>query len=81
MKIQKLIDAIEQSMEFKTSTIIVKKIMANMELLQIHFLKVKVLLEGRDLKIPVKDIAIFPLLTVHNDDYLFEALTFNQKKH
>jgi CBS domain-containing protein len=33
----KLIDAIEQSMEFKTSTIIVKKKMANMELLQIHF--------------------------------------------
>ncbi|MBD3831654.1 MAG: CBS domain-containing protein, partial [Arcobacter sp.] len=42
---------------------------------------VKVLLEGRDLDIPVESIAIFPLLTVNNDDYLFEALTILIKKN
>ena len=77
----KLIDAIQQSMEFKTSTIIVKKENGIYGIITDSLLKIKVLLEGRDLTIPVKDIAIFPLLTVHNDDYLFEALTILIKKN
>ena len=77
----KLIDAIQQSMEYKTSTIIVKKENGQYGIITDSLLKIKVLLEGRDLTIPVKDIAIFPLLTVHNDDYLFEALTVLIKKN
>ncbi|BAK72517.1 MULTISPECIES: DUF294 nucleotidyltransferase-like domain-containing protein [Arcobacter] len=77
----RLIDAIEKSMEYKTSTIIVKKDSGKYGIITDSLLKVKVLLEGRDLTIPVVDIAIFPLLTVHNDDYLFEALTILIKKN
>lgn len=77
----RLIDAIEKSMEYKTSTIIVKKDSGGYGIITDSLLKVKVLLEGRDLTIPVSDIAIFPLLTVHNDDYLFEALTILIKKN
>ena len=33
------------------------------------------------MSIPVKEIATFPLLTVFNDDYLFEALTLLIKKN
>lgn len=76
-----LIDAIEKSMEFKTSTIIVKKTSGEYGIITDSLLKVKVLLQGRDLKIPVNSIAIFPLLTVKNDDYLFEALTILIKKN
>ncbi|MFY4821105.1 cyclic nucleotide-binding domain-containing protein, partial [Aliarcobacter butzleri] len=71
----KLIDAIEKSMQFKTSTIIVKKSDGGYGIITDSLLKVKVLLQGRDLTIPVRDIAIFPLLTIQKDDYLFEALT------
>lgn len=77
----KLIDAIEKSMEYKTSSIIVKKETGEYGIITDSLLKIKVLLEGRDLTIPVKDIAIFPLLTVNNDDYLFEALTVLIKKN
>ena len=77
----KLIDAIEKSMEFKTSTIIIKKENGEYGIITDSLLKVKVLLEGRDLTIPVKDIAIFPLLTVNNDSFLFEALTILIKKN
>ena len=77
----KLIDAIQQSMEFKTSTIIVKKDNGQYGIITDSLLKIKVLLEGRDLTIPVNDIAIFPLLTVNHDDYLFEALTILIKKN
>jgi len=77
----KLIDAIQQSMEFKTSSIIVKKRTGEYGIITDSLLKIKVLLEGRDLTILVKDIAIFPLLTVFNDDYLFEALTMLIKKN
>jgi CBS domain-containing protein len=77
----KLIDAIQQSMEYKTSTIIVKKDSGQYGIITDSLLKIKVLLEGRDLTIPVKDIAIFPLLTVNKDDYLFEALTVLIKKN
>ena len=77
----KLIDAIEKSMEYKTSSIIVKKDSGEYGIITDSLLKIKVLLEGRDLTIPVKDIAIFPLLTVNNDDYLFEALTILIKKN
>ncbi len=75
----KLTDAIAKSIEYKTSTIIVKN-ENEYGIITDSLLKMKVLLEGRDLNIPVEDIAIFPLLTVHNDDYLFEALTLLIKK-
>ena len=77
----KLIDAIEKSMEYKTSSIVVKKDSGEYGIITDSLLKIKVLLEGRDLTIPVKDIAIFPLLNVNNDDYLFEALTILIKKN
>ena len=77
----KLIDAIQQSMDYRTSTIIVKKQSGEYGIITDSLLKIKVLLEGRDLTIPVIDIAIFPLLTVHDDDYLFEALTILIKKN
>lgn len=77
----KLIDAIQKSMEYKTSSIIVKRKTGEYGIITDSLLKIKVLLEGRDLTIPVKDIAIFPLLTVNNDDYLFEALTVLIKKN
>lgn len=77
----KLLDAIEKSMEFKTSTIIVQKQTGQYGIITDSLLKTKVLLEKRDLNIPVKDIAIFPLLTVFHDDYLFEALTLLIKKN
>ncbi|MDN5052682.1 DUF294 nucleotidyltransferase-like domain-containing protein [Aliarcobacter butzleri] len=77
----KLIDAIEKSMQFKTSTIIVKKSDGGYGIITDSLLKVKVLLQGRDLAIPVRDIAIFPLLTIQKDDYLFEALTILIKRN
>ncbi|MGB5793348.1 DUF294 nucleotidyltransferase-like domain-containing protein [Poseidonibacter sp.] len=77
----KLIDAIEKSMTYKTSTIIVKNENNEYGIITDSLLKVKVLLEGRKLDIPVKDIAIFPLMTVFHDDYLFEALTVLIKRN
>ncbi len=77
----KLIDAIEKSMNFKTSTIIVKKEDATYGIITDSLLKVKVLLEGKALNIPVKDIAVFPLMTVCDDDYLFDALTVLIKRN
>jgi CBS domain-containing protein len=77
----KLIDAIEKSMTYKTSTIIVKKEDNTYGIITDSLLKVKVLLEGRTLDIPVSDIAIFPLMTVCSDDYLFEALTVLIKRN
>ena len=77
----KLVDAIQKSMEYKTSSIIVKRKTGEYGIITDSLLKTKVLLEGRDLSIPVKNIAIFPLLTVNNDDYLFEALTVLIKKN
>ena len=77
----KLIDAIEQSMEYKTSTIIVKNDKNEYGIITDSLLKVEVLLKGRDLSILVEDIAIFPILSVNLDDYLFEALTLLIKKN
>ncbi len=70
----KLIDAIEKSMEYKTSTIIVRNGL-EYGIITDSLLKMKVLLEGRDLTIPVEEIAIFPLISVQNDDYLFDAFS------
>lgn len=70
----KLIDAIQKSMEYKTSTIIVRNGL-EYGIITDSLLKMKVLLEGRDLTIPVEDIAIFPLISVQNDDYLFDAFS------
>lgn len=77
----KLIDAIGKSMDYKTSTIIVRKSNIEYGIITDSLLKVKVLLEGRNLSIPVDDIAIFPLLSVNLDEYLFEALTLLIKKN
>lgn len=77
----KLIDAIDKSMKYKTSTIIVESENHEYGIITDSLLKVKVLLEGRDLSIPVSSIAIFPLLTIKQDDYLFEALTILVKKN
>jgi len=76
----KLIDAIEKSIEFKTSTIIVKY-EKGYGIITDSLLKMKVLLEGRNLDIPVKDIAIYPLLSVNKDDYLFDAFSLLIKKN
>lgn len=77
----KLIDAIQKSMEYKTSTILIKGDNNEYGIITDSLLKVKVLLEGRDLSIPVSDIAIFPLMTVFNDDYLFDALSVLIKRN
>jgi len=76
----KLIDAIEKSIEFNTSTIIVEH-EKGYGIITDSLLKMKVLLEGRDLTIPVDDIAIFPLLTVNKEDYLFDAFSLLIKKN
>lgn len=77
----KLIEAIDKSMQYETSTIIVKLDTRKYGIITDSLLKVKVLLEGRDLTIPVEEIAISPILTVNLDDYLFEALTLLIKKN
>ncbi|RXK11480.1 cyclic nucleotide-binding protein [Halarcobacter mediterraneus] len=77
----KLIDAIDKSMQYETSTIIVKFDTHKYGIITDSLLKIKVLLEGRDLSIPVEEIAISPILTVNLDDYLFEALTLLIKKN
>ncbi len=64
-----LINAIQKSMEYKTSSIIVKRKNKEYGIITDSILKTRVLLEGRDLNIPVKDIAKFPLLTVFNEYY------------
>ncbi len=68
-------------MDYSTSTIIVRKSNTEYGIITDSLLKVKVLLEGRDLSIPVDEIAIFPLLSVNLDEYLFEALTLLIKKN
>ena len=75
-----LLQAIEGSMEAKTSTIIVKKD-NTYGIITDSLLKTKVLLAGKSLDINVGDIATFPLMTVHEDDYLFEALTVLVKRN
>src|SRR5574344_577747 len=77
----KLIDAIDKTKKYKTSTIIIEGDNKEYGIITDSLLKVKVLLEGRDLSIPVSDIAIFPLLTIKQDDYLFEALTILVKRN
>ena len=76
----KLLDAIEKSLEYKTSTIIVRKD-NKYGIITDSILKMKVLLQKRDLSINVDEIAIFPLLTVNADDFLFDALSLLIKKN
>jgi len=76
----KLIDAIEKSTEYNTSTIVVKK-GDKYGIITDSLLKTKVLLEGRDLNIPVSEIAIYPILSVYKDDYLFDAFSLLIKKN
>jgi CBS domain-containing protein len=75
-----LLEAIEGSMEAKTSTIIVKK-EDKYGIITDSLLKTKVLLEAKPLDIKVGEIANFPLMTVHEEDYLFEALTVLVKRN
>ncbi|NQY93145.1 MAG: cyclic nucleotide-binding domain-containing protein, partial [Campylobacteraceae bacterium] len=70
-----LLEAIEKSIKYKTSSIIVKSNNNEYGIITDSTLKMKVLLKGRDLSIPVKEIAVYPLLTINNDEYLLEALT------
>lgn len=77
---EKLLNAIEKSLEYKTSTIVVKKD-KEYGIITDSLLKMKVLLQKRDLNIEVQEIAIFPLLTVNADDYLFDALSLLIKKN
>ena len=77
---EKLLNAIEKSLEYKTSTIVVKK-GEEYGIITDSLLKMKVLLQKRDLNIEVQEIAIFPLLTVNADDYLFDALSLLIKKN
>lgn len=76
----KLLDAIEQSINYKTSTIIVK-MNGDYGIITDSLLKMKVLLQGRDLNIPVEEIAIFPLISVQKDDYLFDAFSLLIKRN
>ncbi|RXJ60492.1 DUF294 nucleotidyltransferase-like domain-containing protein [Candidatus Marinarcus aquaticus] len=76
----KLLDAIEQSINYKTSTIIVK-MNGDYGIITDSLLKMKVLLQGRDLNIPVEEIAIFPLISVQKDDYLFDAFSVLIKRN
>ncbi|CAI8234986.1 MAG: Uncharacterised protein [Arcobacter lacus] len=76
----KLLEAIEGSMEYKTSTIIVKKD-NEYGIITDSLLKTKVLLANKPLNSTVSEIANFPLMTVLDDDYLFEALTVLVKKN
>jgi len=77
---EKLLNAIEKSLQYKTSTIVVKR---NNEygIITDSLLKMKVLLKKRDLNIEVQEIAIFPLLYVCAEDYLFDALSLLIKKN
>ena len=75
----KLIDAIEKSIEYKTSTIIVQY-EQGYGIITDSLLKMKVLLKDRNLDIPVSDIAIYPLLSINKDDYLFDAFSLLIKK-
>ena len=77
---EKLLNAIEKSLEYKTSTIVVKK-GEEYGIITDSLLKMKVLLQKRDLNIEVQEIAIFPLLSVNAEDYLFDALSLLIKKN
>jgi CBS domain-containing protein len=69
----KVCDAISKSIEYKTSTIVVKD-EKNYGIITDSVLKKEVLLKGCDLNISCKQIAIFPFICVNNDDFLFQVL-------
>ncbi len=69
-----LIKAIEKSFEYKTSTIIVQD-GEQYGIITDSVLKKEVLLKGRDLEDTIaKDIAIFPIVCVEEEDFLFQVL-------
>ncbi len=68
-----LSDAISKSIEFKTSTIIVKD-ENKYGIITDSILKKDVLLKGCDLSLKAKDIAKFPFICVKADDFLFQVL-------
>ena len=75
-----LLSAIKKSQEQKTSTIIVKK--ENLYgIITDSILKNEVLLKNKSLDIKVKEIAIFPVLCIKENDYLFDALSLLIKKN
>jgi len=76
-----LITAIKKSMELKTSTIIVKKHTKEYGIITDSLLKIKILLERKSLNIFVEDIAVFPLISINEDDYLFDGLSLLIKKN
>ena len=69
----KVCDAISSSIEYKTSTIIVKD-ENTYGIITDSILKKEVLLKGCNLDISCKDIAIFPFICVNINDFLFQVL-------
>ena len=66
-------DAISKSVEYKTSTIVVKE-NDNYGIITDSILKKNVLLQGCNLELKVNKIAVFPFICVDNDDFLFQVL-------
>ncbi len=68
-----VLDAINKSIKYKTSTIIVSY-EGKYGIITDSVLKKRVLLKGKDLSIKSYKIANFPLICVNQDDFLFQAL-------
>jgi CBS domain-containing protein len=66
-------NAIADSIELKTSTIIVQK-QDQLGIVTDSVLKKDVLLKSRDLEQPIDSIAIYPFLCVDHEDFLFQVL-------
>ncbi|MEA1915294.1 MAG: putative nucleotidyltransferase substrate binding domain-containing protein [Campylobacterota bacterium] len=66
-------EAIQKSIEYKTSSIIVQQD-TEYGIITDSILKKDVLLKGKSLNDPVKDIATFPYICVNSEDFLFQVL-------
>ena len=75
-------EAIEKSIDYKTSTIIVEdKIKNAYGIITDSVLKKEVLLKGFGLEISVMKIATFPFICVDYEDFLFEVLVILTKRN
>ncbi len=68
-----VLDAINKSIKYKTSTIVVSH-EGKYGIITDSVLKKRILLKGRDLSVKSHEIANFPLICVRHDDFLFQAL-------
>jgi len=66
-------DAINKSIEYNTSTIVVQKD-NKYGVITDSILKKDVLLKNKDLNIKVDEIAVFPFICIKHDEFLFQAL-------